>query len=717
MRSMLSSGCVFLAVSALAGCASSPATGGAVVPLKRVRLYETGVGYFERSGAIPGDTAASLPVPAGHVDDALKSLVVLGGDQGVGRVVFDSRQRPAIARARAGLPADPDADIGFDVLLESLVGERVTLRTGARSVTGRLVGRVTEALLTEDRPNPAPRPHDDDEPDDDDEGVTASEVRNLAVVRTEGGGFTRLEVARLTAVLPLDQVVRDRFDQALRAEAARSGASARRLDVFSKGGADVTLGYLAETPVWRTSYRLVFGDDGKPQLSAWALVHNDTEEPWRGVQVELANGRPDSFLFPLAAPRYERRPLATPPRELSSVPQLLGTTPDGMWGDFTAGDEYGSGGLGLSGYGSGHGGGFARGRAGRHRRGQAGATSSDLLRLGDLARVDEAKGREAPTVFVYRGSTLLDLAPQRSALVPFLQRPVEADIISWFDGFSRVTGRFAVRFVNSGDTTLPPGPVSVFADGGFAGETMLDRLAPGERRHAPIAEDLDIRLERTSDRSSREPKRLVFRQGRFEEHYLQRRAITFTLSNRSGRAREVLIQLDAGRNAKVEGAPRITFDRERNRPLAGFDLPAGARDVGHSLVVVEGLHEVASPDALDVARLETLAQTMTLSDRNRKVAAAVAAERRRVQTADEALEKKKAEITQVEADIARLRGHLEAVKGETPATENPVLMRLLATEDRLTALRAERDELAASLTAAKRDVEAALAPLRPATET
>ncbi|MEM9877008.1 MAG: hypothetical protein AAF928_19070, partial [Myxococcota bacterium] len=109
---MLSSGCVFLAVSALAGCASSPATGGAVVPLKRVRLYETGVGYFERSGAIPGDTAASLPVPAGHVDDALKSLVVLGGDQGVGRVVFDSRQRPAIARARAGLPADPDADIG-----------------------------------------------------------------------------------------------------------------------------------------------------------------------------------------------------------------------------------------------------------------------------------------------------------------------------------------------------------------------------------------------------------------------------------------------------------------------------------------------------------------------------------------------------------------------------------------------------------------------------
>ena len=50
--------------------------------------------------------------------------------------------------------------------------------------------------------------------------------------------------------------------------------------------------------------------------------------------MELVNGRPTSFLYPLAAPRYGRRELAHPAEEYSTVPQLLGKTADGLWGDF-----------------------------------------------------------------------------------------------------------------------------------------------------------------------------------------------------------------------------------------------------------------------------------------------------------------------------------------------------------------------------------------------
>ena len=62
---------------------------------------------------------------------------------------------------------------------------------------------------------------------------------------------------------------------------------------------------LSDSPIWRPTYRLVMApaaDSGA--LQGWALVHNDTDETWRRVQVELVNGRPDSFLYPLAAPRY-----------------------------------------------------------------------------------------------------------------------------------------------------------------------------------------------------------------------------------------------------------------------------------------------------------------------------------------------------------------------------------------------------------------------------
>ena len=48
------------------------------MPLRKVRLYETGVAYLERQGALA--QGMSLPVPAGHLDDALKTLVVLSED-------------------------------------------------------------------------------------------------------------------------------------------------------------------------------------------------------------------------------------------------------------------------------------------------------------------------------------------------------------------------------------------------------------------------------------------------------------------------------------------------------------------------------------------------------------------------------------------------------------------------------------------------------------
>ena len=44
------------------------------MPLTRVRLYASGVGYFERRGRLHGE-GDGLPVPASHLDDALKTLV------------------------------------------------------------------------------------------------------------------------------------------------------------------------------------------------------------------------------------------------------------------------------------------------------------------------------------------------------------------------------------------------------------------------------------------------------------------------------------------------------------------------------------------------------------------------------------------------------------------------------------------------------------------
>ncbi|MFO0654793.1 MAG: hypothetical protein U0787_06910 [Polyangia bacterium] len=76
-----------------------------ILPLRSVRLYETGIGYFERAGTL-GSRATVLPVPAGHIDDALKTLVVLSRDQKtrVFGLEFASSVSPGMGRALAGLP-------------------------------------------------------------------------------------------------------------------------------------------------------------------------------------------------------------------------------------------------------------------------------------------------------------------------------------------------------------------------------------------------------------------------------------------------------------------------------------------------------------------------------------------------------------------------------------------------------------------------------------
>src|SRR6186713_1587782 len=115
----------------LVGCAAGGATpraGGLVdavgpLPVRRVRLYETGVGYFERAGRLrPG--ADTISLPASHVDDALKTLIVLSDGAGVrvSGVEFASVLSQALARVQAGLPTGKEGGLTYPMLLASLRG-------------------------------------------------------------------------------------------------------------------------------------------------------------------------------------------------------------------------------------------------------------------------------------------------------------------------------------------------------------------------------------------------------------------------------------------------------------------------------------------------------------------------------------------------------------------------------------------------------------------
>ncbi|HEX4621078.1 MAG TPA: hypothetical protein VH208_05855, partial [Myxococcaceae bacterium] len=463
-------------------------------------------------------------------------------------------------------------------------------------------------------------------------------------------------------------------------------------------GSAVTLGYIGEAPLWRTTYRLVVGEK-ESALQGWALLHNDSDEDWNGVRIELVNGRPDSFLYPLAAPRYASRELVTPENELSTIPQLLDTTADEIWGDHVG---TGEGSLSMEGRGMG-GGGSVYGMGGigtvGHGAGVLGSAessgSSDMLDVGNLAELPQAEGVEAGVLFTYRLADPIHLKARASALVPMFQKRVEAERITWF-GDCGQAARGAVRVVNSTDQTLPAGPLSVFAEGGFSGEATLDRLKPGERRIVQFGADLDVELSTVPGASTEEVKRLAFRGESLEEHYLRKSQVTYQLENRSGLARSVHIGLGLSANATVQGPDRTDFDTASSHPVAIFQLK-GRSKLERTVDAVEGLVRRTRLKDLKSEHLKELAALPGLPDADRRGAREVADKQASLEQSDVRLERIRGAMKELDGDIGRLREHLKALGGEkgagSAAADNPFVQRLLKAEDRLAALRSEQAAL------------------------
>jgi hypothetical protein len=679
----------FLLPSSLTFVLSAPLVAAeprsATLPLTRVRLYETGVGYFERSGAVTGGETA-LPVPAGHLDDALKTLVVLGAGTKVSGVAFASSVSRDMARKLAGLPEQGDQPLSFSELSRAFKGAGVSVVTASGQHSGRLVDVL--------EPGPGELERCAESSAEAAEGAANQTPcrlvqRGSLLLLSATGELRRIASADVQSLQPTEPAARARLDAALDALSQRGAQARRELDVLTSGGGKVTLGYVAEAPVWRSTYRIVLGAE-QAKLQGWALLHNDTDEDWRSVQVDLVNGRPTSFLYPLAAPRYSRRELVTPAQDLPSVPQLFDTTVDNLWS---------GGGLGLSGIGEGGGGmgqGIGLGSVGTVGYGVgfgqlAGPQQSEALDIGNLALLTPAQGVEAAALFRYSLPDKLALSAHGSALVPFLDTPIKVRQIAWFSTQSEAAAS-ALHVTNDTKQTLPAGTLAVFGDGGFAGESLLPRSKPHESHLLGYGVDLDVELKRERGTISEEPRLFTFEGDVLEQHYLRSRTETLSLTNRSRSGRAVYIELDVVDNARVEGAKELGRDAGTNKTYCVIDI-AGGKEATQTLKLQEGLRRRFAMDKLDSRQLRSFAAIETTKPPQRATLLRAAAQLLAAEKRRGAKPKRQAELEQALADVLRVResarilGTIRAKQGESMAE------RVVELEAQVTQLRQRIAEL------------------------
>ena len=108
------------------------------LPVRRVVLYKTGVGYFEHLGNVRDRQDVTIRFTSGQLNDVLKSLTTI--DLGSGQVTGISYNSVAPVDQRLSalrLPIGEDATT-VD-LLAALRGARIEVSSGGLTVAGRLL--------------------------------------------------------------------------------------------------------------------------------------------------------------------------------------------------------------------------------------------------------------------------------------------------------------------------------------------------------------------------------------------------------------------------------------------------------------------------------------------------------------------------------------------------------------------------------------------------
>jgi len=284
-------------------------TGRATVPVRRVVLFSSGVGYYQHEGVVSGHVATELRFKTDQINDVLKSLVLQDRDGGHVNAVTYPSQAP-LSRTLKSFQVDITNNPSLADLLNQLRGAHVTIQVGQERLAGTILG-------VENR------------------GKAASAGEPMVVPTLDilsGSSIRAVELPSITSLSLDDSQLQEELTKALAAlvQARDQDKKPVTVDFSGTGDRRVRIGYIVEAPVWKTSYRLLLGDR-QNQLQGWAIVENQTESDWNDISLSLVSGRPISFTMNLYQPLYATRPNVVPRVFAASIRKCMRTAFPREW--------------------------------------------------------------------------------------------------------------------------------------------------------------------------------------------------------------------------------------------------------------------------------------------------------------------------------------------------------------------------------------------------
>jgi hypothetical protein len=111
----------------------------AEVSVNKVVLFSSGVGYFEHSGMVRGNSATQLRFRTSQINDILKSIMLQDQDGGrIGAISYPSQD--PLSKTLRSFQVDITRNPSQAELLNQLRGARVTVQAKGITLTGTILG-------------------------------------------------------------------------------------------------------------------------------------------------------------------------------------------------------------------------------------------------------------------------------------------------------------------------------------------------------------------------------------------------------------------------------------------------------------------------------------------------------------------------------------------------------------------------------------------------
>jgi hypothetical protein len=662
---------------------SRPVVANADVPVTKVLLFSSGVGYFEHAGAVRGNSETELRFKTSQINDILKSLVLQDQDGGrIGAITYPSQD--PLAKTLRSFQVDITRNPSLAELLNQLRGARVTLQAQAEHVSGTIMGVETRKRSAE-RGEPVDVP-----------------VLNLLT----GATIRAVELQSVASLSLDDPQLQDELTKALGAlvQARDQDKKPVTINFTGTGERRVRIGYVVETPVWKTSYRLLLGDKDTPsRLQGWAIVENQTESDWNNVSLSLVSGRPISFMMDLYQPLYATRPTVVPELFASLRPQVYdaATPADKERAALQAPAASPARRIGI--------GPDGRPMATSLNEVVVTAARSELAKADFAASVQSiASAAKMGELFQYAVPNVT-LARQKSAMLPIITDTVCVERLSIYNSaVLRTNPLNGVLLKNTTGKHLLQGPLTVLDKGGYAGDARIDNVPPGQERLLSYGIDLDMIVDNTKVRDTATVVTAKISKGLLIVSRKLRSTQEYAADNKTNADKTLLIEHPIRQGWKLV-SDRKPF--ETTPAVYRFKGVAPANKVT-TLVVSEELvsNESIAMLPADIGQLMYQSRTGEIPAAVREAIGKAIQLKQSALDVEQQINARTQRISEITAEQNRIRENMKTVAQNTQYYDR-LLSKLNEQETSIESLQKERESLIARRDTLRRQLEDYLATL------